>query len=514
MVRTGADRAQVDAVFRIENPSRRLMHALNAHDLRIEDGALVLSRVVTADGRSRAYASGTPVPLSTLAALGDELVDLHGQHEHQSLLKPDLQLDLLDGFAGTSDGAAALAEKVRALREIDRTLGELESDDRERARRLEFRRFEVNEISAANLTPGEEEELRARRNLITNAEQIVTLASDAYASLYESQGASAIDQVNVAARALRQLTEIDGGFGAVATELETIREELEETARRVRQFTGNIDFDPVELNALNERLALIGNLKRKYGDTIDEILAYQQAAIEEIERYEQRDQRLAELQAKREELILEARQDAESLSLKRRKAASQLDKQVTAALHDLGMKGGLFRTQLEPTDLGIRGIDRVEFLLSANPGEKPKPLRFVASGGEISRVMLAIKTVFADADEIPTLVFDEIDAGVGGAMAGKIAAKLRELARTHQVLCVTHLPAIAASAETHFRVSKGVAEKRTTALLAHIEGEARVEEIARLLDGTLAPVSIEHARSLLKGIANAHIPSGKSRSRK
>jgi len=496
-VRDGADRARVDAVFRIGAPARDLAAALQESDIALDDGVLILSRVVTPDGRSRAYAGGVPVPLAVLAAIGDELVDLHGQHEHQSLLKPARQLDLLDGFAGAQQAAGAVAAAVSALRDVERDLAALEVDDRERARRVEFLQHEVREIETAGLHPGEEEESRERRDLLTNAERIFELSSRAYATLHERDEGAVVDALDAASGDVEELARINNRFTSLAERLAEAREKIEDVAAELREFTTEIEFDPQELEDINARLTLISALKRKYGESIAAVLAYGERAREEVAAFEQRDERLAQLKRQRGALFEEGRRLAGELSEQRKKAARALDKQIAAALAELGMKGGRFETRFERGELCATGIDRVEFLLAANPGEPLKPLRHVASGGEISRVMLALKSVFAKADTIPTLIFDEIDAGVGGAVANKVAAKLAELAGSHQTICISHLPQIAAAAQTHFHVAKETQKKRTVTSVARIADEDRVRELARLLDGSVSAVSIEHARSLL-----------------
>ncbi|HPJ99590.1 MAG TPA: DNA repair protein RecN [Candidatus Hydrogenedentes bacterium] len=496
-VRDGADRARVDAVFRIEDPARDLAAALDASGILLDDGVLILSRVITADGRSRAFAAGVPVPLTVLGALGDELVDLHGQHEHQSLLKPSRQLNLLDGFAGAESNVITVAEAVSALRGAERELAVLEVDDRERARRIEFLQHEAEEIEKAALEPGEEEERRERRDLLPHAERIFELSSQAYASLYEHEEGAVVDALAAAIGNVEELARINSRFAPFVERLADAREKIEEVAAELREFTTEVDFDAEELEGINARLTLISALKRKYGASIDAVLDYCRRARAEVAAFEQRDERIAQLQRQRDALLEKARDLAGVLSVLRKKAACTLDKQIAAALAELGMKGGRFETRFEHGELSPTGIDRVEFLLAANPGEALKPLRQVASGGEISRVMLALKSVFANADTIPTLIFDEIDAGVGGAVAKKVAAKLGELADSHQTICISHLPQIAAAAETHFHVAKMIQKKRTVTSVARIADEERVRELARLLDGSVSEVSLEHARSLL-----------------
>lgn len=497
VLREGAERATVEAVFRLGKPGRRLQSLLKQHDVALEDGALLLSRAVHADGRSRAYAGGVMVPVSVLAAIGDELVDLHGQHDHQSLLRAERQLDLLDAFAGAEALADEAGGLVAQLRTMEKVIASLEGDDRERARQLEFMRFEVAEIDAAGLTPGEEEALKTRLNRITHAETIYTQAVLAYGLLYESDDVPAIDRIDAALQQLEGLAGIDERFRLLAEQLNEARTAVDAVAQEVRGFTDRVEFDPQELEELNQRKALLQTLKRKYGASVDEILAYREKAATELAAYDQRDERLEALRAQRQQVLGQARAAAEKLSAKRKAGAEKLARQVSTALQDLGMKGARFDVHFETVELCGTGIDRVEFMLAANAGERSKPLKSVASGGEISRIMLALKVVFAGADAIGTLVFDEIDSGVGGAVARKVAEKIAQLAKSHQVLCITHIAQIAAVADAHFTVSKKTVKGRTSTSVGEVSGQGRVEEIARLLDGSLTEVSLEHARALL-----------------
>ena len=496
-VREGARQAKIDAVFRVPRPSKRLDGLLKQHGIECEDGELLLSRVVTADGRSRGYVGGSLAPISVLAEVGDELVDMHGQHEHQSLLKPDRQLDLLDGFADAETLVADVREVVGQLRDLEKAIAELETEDRERLRRIEFLRYETSEIDAAGMRSGEEEDLKARRNLIANAEKIFSLAAHARTALYEGEETSAIGSVDAASADLTELAAIDERFRPMLEQLGAARATVEEVATDLRAYADGLDFDPRELDSVNERLVVIGGLKRKYGNSVEAVLEYREKAKAEIDAFESRDKRLLEMQNRRKEISDRAEKMALALSQKRKTAARKLDKQVSSALQDLGMKGGRFETSIETTALCLNGVDRVEFLLSANPGEKLKPLRQVASGGEVSRIMLALKAVLAQADKIPTLIFDEIDAGVGGHIARNVVNKLRELARSHQTICITHIAQIAAGADTHFHVAKAAQKGRTATTVAPVENEARVEEIARLLDGSVSEVSLRHARALI-----------------
>lgn len=497
VVRNGAQRAQIEAVFRLPKPSKPLRRLLESHGFELEDDTLLLARSISSDGRSRCSVGGVLTPVSVLAEIGDELVDLHGQHEHQSLFKTDRQLRLLDAYAGLEADADALAEQVSAWRTLARDIETLSQDDRDRVRRLEFLRFEVQEIDAAGLQDGEEEEIKTRLNLINNSENIHKAASAIYEILYDAEEGAAIDGLSTAARELTELARLAPEFAVLEAQLAEARGLVEGVASEVRAYAEGLEFDPAEQEELNRRVALIGSLKRKYGGSIAEILAYRAKADAEASLLENHDARLEELRRQHEALTAQVEACAAELSQKRKASAKKLDKQVASVLKELGMKEGRFETQFEPGPVTARGCDRIEFLLAANVGEPPKPLRQVASGGEISRVMLALKSVFAGADDVPTLIFDEIDAGVGGSVARQVGGKLRALAQERQVLCITHLAQIAVQAGEHLTVRKEQDNGRTVTRVHSVADGARVEELARLLDGSLSEASLAHARTLL-----------------
>jgi DNA repair protein RecN (Recombination protein N) len=497
IVREGTKRAKIDAIFRIRESDVAVRAVLAEHELETDDDELILTRTIGADGRSRAYVGGQVVPLAVLAQIGDELVDLHGQHEHQSLLRPDRQLGLLDAFARTESKAASVREVVAELREAERALDDLQQDDRERARRTEFLRFAVTEIDNANLEPDEENQVKSRRSRIANAEMVSEQAARAVAALYESEDGSATAALNIGRHALDELAGVDERFAAMRDRIDAITGELDELTRDIQAETDKVDFDPAELETLNQRLSQIGDLKRKYGDSIEAVLAYRDEVAGELDGLENRDERLAELQSKVETLAARAVKGAGALTKARKKGAAKLDKEIAGTLQFLGMKDAAFATSFAEVELYSGGIDRIDFMLAPNPGEPARPLKKAASGGEISRVMLAIKAVLAGADSIPTLVFDEVDSGVGGAVAISVAAKLQALGQTHQIISITHLPQIAAAGNAHFQVSKSSDGARTHSAIERIDGVQRVEELARLLDGSVSSVSLEHAKSML-----------------
>lgn len=499
VLRAGASKVQIDAIFQIPSPGRRLSELLAAQDIEWEGGELHLSRTIAQDGRSRGYINGALIPIAVLSAIGDELVDLHGQHDHQSLLRSERQLELLDAFGGSEEAVVAMRKDVAAYRALKSEIDDLEADDRDRTRQMEFLRFEVTEIDDAGLEPGEDVELKARINLITNAESILQSAQSVYAHLYENEDGAAIDQLTRAARDLDELVDMDERFAPLASQLADAQAAIEAVASEIRSYTDGFDFDAEELDSLNRRNSLLGTLRRKYGNSVEEILAYRDKIAAELDGYENRDEKLAALKAQ-----AKAQYDAltiagEKLTRSRKKAATKLEKQVSEALQDLGMKGARFAAGLEAAPISSTGFDRATFQLAANQGESLKPLKSVASGGEISRIMLAIKTVLAQADTIPTLIFDEIDAGIGGDVARMVAEKMKAVAASHQVLSVTHLAQIAAVADAHFTVAKASRNGRTRTDVQALSGADREKEIARLLDGSISKVSLEHAQALLTG---------------
>lgn len=501
-VRTGAKRAEVEAVFLTNKANARLQRLLDEHSIETDDGDLILSRVVSAEGRSKAYAGGRLVPLAVLAVIGDELVDLHGQHDHQSLLKSDRQLALLDAFAELEKSRTDIARQVRRLRDVETQIGALESAGREEVRRIEFLKYEADEIDQAELREGEEEELLERRTFLANAERIVGAASQARAYLIDSDdGASAADRLATALSALEDLTGVNETLAEIASRLEACASEIDTLAQDLLPFTEAEEFDPKELDTLNGRLDALRALKRKYGDSIGEVLAYRKQIGEEIDALDNREHLLDDLHRERRKLEDECQRAAQALSKKRAKAAKRLNDRITESLQNLGMKGAAFECELHPVALNLNGVDQVEFKLAANPGEPLKPLKQVASGGEISRIMLALKSVFADADDVPTLIFDEIDAGIGGVVATKVAERLRDLATSRQTLCITHLAQIAAAGQTHYHVSKRTRNGKTTTCIDAVDARARIEEVARLLDGSVTDLSIDHAEDLLRKLA-------------
>ncbi|MFP6583205.1 MAG: DNA repair protein RecN [Candidatus Hydrogenedentota bacterium] len=502
-VRSGNKQAKIDAIFHLPTPSPELASLLEEQAIVLDDDELHITRIVSAEGRSRAYAGGTLIPVGILDAIGQELVDLHGQHEHQSLVHPDKQRDLLDAYSGTLCQRDALAQAVEKWRALEHEIQSLESTDREQTRHLEFLKFEVEEIDNAEVAPDEEKDLESRRNRITNAEVIYQSTAQLTQWLSESEGSPpAADLLGMASRELEHLASLDAQYTPLLDSIEGLREQLLAQVDEIQGLAQGVEYDPEELERINTRLNLLRELKRKYGDTLDAVLAYAEEAREKIAAYENRDTRLAELRQQEQDLYQSALSLAQKLSKSRKAKAKKLGLAISSIVQELGMSGAEFQIEFGEIPLCASGIDAVEFLLAANPGEPAKGLRQVASGGEVSRIMLAIKSVFAESDAIPTMIFDEIDTGVGGAIANHIGTRLKMLAADHQTICITHLPQIAAAADTHYQVAKSTTGKTTTTTILQMNAKERVEEVARLLDGDITALSMDHAEALLKELAS------------
>ena len=506
-VRSGTERASVDACFRLEG------QPVDDEVVPVEDGLLVISREINRTGRSQARINGRPATLGMVRDVARGVVDIHGQHEHQSLLSVERHVRILDHWVG--DAASSLLQQIRAKHrawtELRRERDRLLTDERARSRQMDLLCFQVDEIDAAKLAPGEEEQLQADRLRLASAEKLAAAAAEA-ASLLSDDETSAIANLSVAAARLREVVRIDPSLARILEAAEGALYQLEDAARELEAYREGIEFNPHRLNQVEERLDLLRTLKRKYGDTIEEILAYRdraEAELLEIECSEERAQQLeADLRAAEEEL---AALCSEMSALRHRNAAP-FAAAVMHQLADLGMEKTSFKVDIRPAPMGPDGADAVEFLLSANPGEPLKPLARVASGGEMSRIMLALKTVMAQTDRIPVMIFDEIDVGVGGATGTVLAHKLRALAQTSQVLCVTHLPQIAAAADGHYSVRKEEADGRTHVVVERLGEQERLGELARMLGGAQSAAAMEHAREMRASFSRcSHAPSGPQR---
>ena len=499
VIRADAETASVEAVFDVTG-WRGVTGTLEAAGLGLDDDELVIRRELSRNGRHRAFVNDSPVTVGLLERLGEELVDVHGQHEHQRLLDPVNQLDLLDRFAGAEPARAEVAQLFETYRASREELQRLRAAERDRAQREDLLRFQLSELETARIRPGEEEELRAERRRLQHAERLAKGLAETTALLAEDPDAAA-SRVTRVARLLRDLARIDAAFDPPADLLDTAAAQLEEALLAVRALRQRVEAEPARLEAIDDRLDALGRLKRKYGETEEALLGFRDSAARELERLRCHE----EVLAGEERRLAEARAGlgarAIALSQARTTAATRLGALVQRELRGLGMDRARFEIGVErggEDGATARGLDRVEFWFSANPGEEPKPLARIASGGELSRTMLALQAVVAAAERIPTMVFDEVDAGIGGRVAAVVADKLAAAASGRQVLCVTHLPQIAARAGHHLGVVKGVRAGRSRATVHVLTGGDRVEEIARMMAGQgPSETARRHARELL-----------------
>ena len=483
IVRSGAGKALVTAEFSADGTE----DWCREHDVEPEDDSLFITRSVTSDGKSSCRINGAPMPVSALKELGECLLDIHGQTDGQRMADEKYHIGYLDGYAGLSGELDDYRKEYDAYIAARRKLNALMTDESEKERRRDLLKFQIEEIERANLTPGESEALTARREMLKNAARITDGVEGAYTSLYggeRSDGAIALisqasGELSGAAKWSEELSELTGRLNGLEAEAEDIAEAL-------RDFRRGLDFSPNELDDTENRLSQIRRLSRKYGENEEKILEYLEACREELDGIDNSEELERRLKAETEKLLGQAEKAAAGLSEKRKKAAQKLREEITAQLKELSMPGASFDVEIEETDLGKTGRDGVRFLIAANAGEAPGRISKVASGGELSRIMLAMKTVLTGADDIGAMVFDEIDTGVSGVAASRVAEKLSRLAKDKQVICVTHLPQITAMADTHFRISKSVSNGRTYTSVEELDPRERAEEIARLTGGDRA----------------------------
>ncbi|MBA3963193.1 MAG: DNA repair protein RecN [Chthoniobacterales bacterium] len=495
LIRTGAEACTVEAIFSGDDFAA-LNQRLEESGIEPCAGQLLLKRHFSLGGNNRQFVNGSPATLALLETIGDELVDLHGPHDHQSLLSPERQLLLLDGFAHAQDARESYREHFRHWQALIAEEKALSTAESARAQELDLLRHQVREIASAEVQPNEEEEIHARYRLASNSKRLIELSSAIAQQLAESDDA-VLNRLAETQRLLRELEKIDPALAETSESHAAAVIELTEVSRTLGRYAEKLDLDPAQLAQLEERVTLLETLKRKYGGSLAEVIAFGERAASRMQKIEGRDAELQRLATEIAKARATAERAAAALRKLRASAAPKLAKNVRQNLADLGFRQSEFEVRILPNDEPrAHGTETIELLFSPNPGEPLKPLRTVASSGEISRVMLAIKSTLAMQDAIPLLVFDEIDANVGGEIAHAVGAKMRALAEKHQVLCITHLPQVAAAATTHFVVTKDVAGGRTFSELREVKGKARQEEIARMLGGK-SDSALKHAASLL-----------------
>ena len=510
LVRSGEKEAVAEALFdpppKLSNQS--IYESLHDAGIEIEDG-VIMKRLVSSQGRSRAYINGSMVNIQTLSDVSRSIIDIHGQYEHQSLLSQEIQLDMLDEYGGLLPEREEVKCAYEKLNNLKRRIAELQIKEKERTRRLDMLKFQINEICTAELKDGEEESLTEEAKILGSAVRLTELANHSYDSLYSSDS-SCLTKLSKILGSLKAISEIDPKAGESVKSLKEAIPILEEVAYFLRDYKDSLNFSPERLDAVQERLELIKGFKKKYGDSIKAILDFQDEAKKEFDELERSEEMLGGLKEELAGLKEAFTEKALLLSKKRGQVAKKIEPLIEAELSKLSMPDTRFsinfsREPGDDTTNGLRaaqnGIDSIEFLISPNIGEELKPLSKIASGGELSRVMLALKGTLSKGAGIPVLVFDEIDAGIGGIAAEAVGQRLKNLSASHQVICITHLPQIAAYADRHLKIEKRVEGKRTVVVIREIEKEERAEEIARMLSGDASDVSMKHAREMLKAKA-------------
>ncbi len=514
MIRSGAKRAMIEATFQIPTSSRDAIQTiLEREDLIDDPEFFTIGREIRIGGRSVARINGRNVSAGLLKEIGELLVDLHGQSEHLSLLRVREHLNLLDRYAGDEKLRENYTRVYQNLVSVNRELTGLRQAESESARQIDVLNYQINEIEAARLESGEEENLVSERNRLANAENLASSTQQALIKLDEGtpESPSVTDLLGQILDEIKEVSRIDASQISLTESFQSTFSTLTDLSRELRNYFDGIEFNPARLNQVEERLELISNLKRKYGDTIPAILDYLEGALEKKETITHAGERIAELEQLKSNLLIKLGKSGQALSEIRHRAAEDMDREIETELDELNMSGARFKVdfqeKIDPEGVPISdgrvvaydatGIEQIEFLIAPNPGEGLKPLVKIASGGETSRLMLALKNVLARADNIPTLIFDEIDQGIGGRVGTVVGYKLWLLSRHHQVLCITHLPQLAAFGEQHLQVSKQIQDGRTITRVIDLDEEDRLPELAQML-GDTSDGTMHSARDMLQ----------------
>lgn len=499
IIRTGAQSAKVYAVF--EDVNAKVRKFLDENGIDCEDGVLIINRTLSREGKNVCRLNGTPVTVSMLREIGSELIDIHGQHDNQALLSPEKHCSFVDSFAGNAEIIADYREKYGRLCEVRSKLKKLTTDESSKSQRIDFLTYQIDELEKAEITPGERDELKARKTLINNSQKVIESLNVAYEAL-KADGAG-IDMITDAESEISDASAYMETLGEASEKITDIRYELEDIAETVRDAMSEVDFDQSELEEIDERLDLLYRLSKKYGNTEEEMLEYLEKAKTELDNIAFSEEKVKELQKQEKEALAETEAAAKKLTESRKTAGEKLSEAICSELEFLDMPNVRFVVKCDDIGLTENGKDEIEFLISANVGEEPKPLAKIASGGELSRIMLAIKNVLAEADGVDTMIFDEIDTGVSGRAAQKIAMKLRSASKGRQVICVTHLAQIAAQGDVHLYISKSVSDGKTYTNIKSLIEEDRVAEIARIMGGMeITKLQLESAREMLRNAGN------------
>ena len=515
VVRTGFDTAIIEATFELE-PDQIFKNLLTPLGISSPDNVLIIRRDVSTKGVSRCYVNDRQITLGSMKMIGDKLADLHGQHEHQSLLNIDRHIEYLDHYSNLDDLLASVSQNYYRLKERQKQLEELEKSKKLDQERKALYDFQIKEIEKANLSWGEEEKLIQDKKILENIEELYQLSSSVYQNLYEGEG-SIQERLAICSKEIKRGAELDSRLKEPKDNLEASLFQLQELSRFLEGYKDSLEFDPEKLEMIRERLNLINTLKKKYGNTINEILNYAEKIKQDLNRIENKDQMIEDLKEEIKTLSEIFKRDCLLLSQKRKTKALDLAKKIQTTLSGLGMEktklevkitsqedeNGLLEIDGRRYFVDEKGVDQVEFFVSPNPGEELKPLAKIASGGEISRLMLALKSIIAKRDQVPTMIFDEIDVGIGGEVASSVGRSLKNLASPHQVIVITHLQQIASFADHHFKVFKESSKGRTVTKIKKLEDQERVKEIARMISGEkVSELALKQAKEMIKTINN------------
>ena len=499
IIRTGAENAKVYAVF--EDISNTVVSVLAENGIDCEDDVIIVNRTINRDGKNSCRINGVPVTVNMLKSVTRELIDIHGQHDNQALLNPDRHCGFIDSFADCADLINDYQLSYNELCDVRRKLKSLKTDESNKAQRIDLLEYQINEIEMAAISPSERDELTERKNLINNSQKIIKALNSAYESLKGDN--CGIDCVSNSVYDVERAEECFAALSPVLEQLNNIKYELEDVAEEIRDRLSELDYDEYELDEIESRLDLLYRLSRKYGETEEEMLEYLANAKQELEDISFSEEKIRLLIEKESELHNKTKYFAGKLTEARISAGEKLSKLISEELEFLDMPNVSFVVSRVETELSENGADDIEFLISANAGETVKPLAKIASGGELSRIMLAIKNVLADADNIGTMIFDEIDTGVSGRAAQKIAMKLRQVSEGRQVICVTHLAQIASQGDVHLYISKSVRDSKTYTEVTTLLDERRVYEIARIMGGIeITDLQMQSAREMLEKAGN------------
>jgi len=515
VVRTGFDTAIIEATFELE-PDQIFKNLLTPLGISSPDNVLIIRRDVSTKGVSRCYVNDRQITLGSMKMIGDKLADLHGQHEHQSLLNIDRHIEYLDHYSNLDDLLASVSQNYYRLKERQKQLEELEKSKKLDQERKALYDFQIKEIEKANLSWGEEEKLIQDKKILENIEELYQLSSSVYQNLYEGEG-SIQERLAICSKEIKRGAELDSRLKEPKDNLEASLFQLQELSRFLEGYKDSLEFDPEKLEMIRERLNLINTLKKKYGNTINEILNYAEKIKQDLNRIENKDQMIEDLKEEIKTLSEIFKKDCLLLSQKRKTKALDLAKKIQTTLSGLGMEKTKLEVKItsQEDENGLleidgrryfadeKGLDQVEFFVSPNPGEELKPLAKIASGGEISRLMLALKSIITKRDQVPTMIFDEIDVGIGGEVASSVGRSLKNLASPHQVIVITHLQQIASFADHHFKVFKESSKGRTVTKIKKLEDQERVKEIARMISGEkVSELALKQAKEMIKTINN------------